>query len=112
MTKRRVEAIFHRVGRRKDPTLVEQNLTDLRTPALRQSEPVEAALGTVVQGLLQIVETMRDAVEQLERALITQLEQHQLAPVLRSAPGSARCSPHGSSRRLATTPPGSPQPLD
>lgn len=87
MTKRRVETIFHRVGRRNDPALVERILTDLRTPALRQSEPVEAALGTVVEGLLQIIEAMRDAVEQLERALTTALEQHQLAPVLRSAPG-------------------------
>lgn len=87
LTTRRIEGIFRRVGRRNDPSLVKQILTDLKTPALRQSEPVEAALGTVVAGLLRIVETMRDAVEELERALTTELEQHQLAPVLRSAPG-------------------------
>lgn len=87
MTKRRIEAILHRVGRRNDPALVEQIVTDLRTPALRQSEPVEAALGTVVEGLLQIVEKMRDAVEGLGHALTAELEQHKLAPVLQSAPG-------------------------
>lgn len=87
LTKRRIESIFHRVGRRNDPALVEQILADLKTPALRQSEPVESALGNVVTGLLRILESMRDAVEDLEQALTAELANHPLAPVLQSAPG-------------------------
>lgn len=87
LTSRRIEAIFRRVGRRNDPALVEQVRTDLRAPALRQSLPVETALGSVVAGLLKIVEAMRDAVEELKQDLTTELAQHALAPILRSAPG-------------------------
>ncbi|MCS3845064.1 IS110 family transposase [Microbacterium sp. AK031] len=87
LTSRRIEAIFHRVGRRNDPALVEQVRADLRTPTLRQSEPVETGLGLVVTGLLKIVETMRAAVGELERALTTELAQQTLAPILQSAPG-------------------------
>lgn len=87
LTSRRIEAIFHRVGRRNDPALVEQVRADLRAPALRQSEPVETGLGLVVTGLLKIVEAMRAAVEELERALTTELAQQPLAPILQSAPG-------------------------
>lgn len=87
LTKRRIEAIFHRCGRRNDAKLVEQILRDLKTPVLRQSIEVESALGTVVTGLLRIVETMRSAVEELERSLADELDRHELAPILRSAPG-------------------------
>lgn len=87
LTSRRIESIFRRVGRRNDPALVAQVRADLRTPALRQSEPVEKALGIVVTGLLKVVEAMRDAVEALERALTTELAQQPAAPILRSAPG-------------------------
>ncbi|GGD91253.1 IS110 family transposase [Microbacterium murale] len=87
LTSRRIEAIFRRVGRRNDPALVERIRADLRATALRQSDPVETALGSVVVGLLKIVEVMRDAVEELERALTTELAQHPLAPILQSAPG-------------------------
>lgn len=87
LTKRRIEAIFHRCGRRNDPALVEQVLHDLRAPALRQSTEVESALGMVVVGLLRIIESMRSAVEELESALTEELAKHELAPVLRSAPG-------------------------
>ena len=87
LTKRRIEAIFHRCGRRNDAKLVEQVLRDLKAPALRQSMEVERALGTVVIGLLRIVEAMRSAVEELESALAEELDRHELAPILRSAPG-------------------------
>lgn len=87
LTKRRIEAILHRCGRRNNASLVQQILTDLKAPALRQSSPVEEALGTTVEGLLRIVGAMRDAVEQLEGEVTTELEQHPLAPILRSAPG-------------------------
>lgn len=87
LTSRRVEALLHRCGRRNDPALVEQILTDLKTPALRQSEPVEQALGVTVDGLLKIIVAMRGAVDQLESELAAAFDQHQLAPVLQSVPG-------------------------
>lgn len=87
MTRRRIEALLHRCGRRNDPALVEQILSDLKTPALRQPEPVERALGAAVEGLLKIIVAMRDAVDQLESELAVAFDQHQLAPVLRSVPG-------------------------
>lgn len=79
--------LLHRCGRRNDPPLVEQILTDLKTAALRQPAVVEAALGTTVVGLLGIITAMHAAVEQLETSLALEFERHPLAPVLRSAPG-------------------------
>lgn len=87
LTRRRVEALLLRCGRRNDPSLVEQILTDLKTPALRQPDAVEQALGITIEGQLKIVTTMRDTVDQLEEALAAAFDQHNLAPVLRSAPG-------------------------
>lgn len=87
LTSRKIVALLHKCGRRNDPALVEQILTALRTPALRQSAPVEAALGQTVVGLLAIIVAMQTAVEQLEKALSTEFDEHPLAPVLRSAPG-------------------------
>ena len=87
LTRRRVVTLLHRCGRRNDPALVEQILTDLKAPALQQPARVEAALALTVAGLLRIVVTMRTVVEQLEAALATEFDSHDLAPVLRSAPG-------------------------
>ena len=87
LTSRKVVALLHRCGRRNDPALVEQILADLKTPALRQPAPVEAALGQTVVGLLGILTAMHVAVEQLEQALAVEFDEHPLAPVLRSAPG-------------------------
>lgn len=55
MTARRVVALLHRCGRGNDPALVEQILSALKTPALRQPAPVEKALGQTVTGLLTII---------------------------------------------------------
>lgn len=87
LTARRIVALLQRCGRRNDPALIEQILTDLKTAALRQPAVVEAALGTTVVGLLGIITAMHTAVEQLETALAVEFEQHPLGPVLRSAPG-------------------------
>lgn len=87
LTRRRVEALLLRCGRRNDPSLVEQILTDFKTPALRQPEAVEQALGVTIEGQVKIVTTMRDTVDQLEAALAEAFDRHELAPVLRSAPG-------------------------
>ncbi len=87
LTRRRLEALLRRCGRRNDPALVEQILTDLKTPALRQPRRVESALGLTVQGLLEIITAMRASVEALEAELAREFATHPLAPVLRSAPG-------------------------
>jgi transposase len=87
LTRRRVEALLHRCGRRNDTRLVDQILADLNTPALRPPHRVEAALGLTVEGLVAIVAAMRASVEQLKAELGREFETHPLAPVLRSAPG-------------------------
>lgn len=87
MTARKIVALLHRCGRRNDTALVQQILTALTTPALRQPTPVEAALGHTVVGLLGIITAMQAAVEQLEQALAVEFDGHPMAPVLCSAPG-------------------------
>lgn len=87
LTRRRVVALLHRCGRRNDEALVEQILKNLKEPALGQPAAVEAALGTTVSGLVQIITTMQTTVREHEAALAAEFEQHPLAPVLRSAPG-------------------------
>ncbi len=87
LTSRKVVAMLHKCGRRNDAALVEQILTALKMPALRQPAPVEQALGQTVTGLLGVVAAMHAAVEQLEAALEVEFAEHPLAPVLRSAPG-------------------------
>lgn len=87
LTARKLVALLRRCGRRNDGALVEQVLADLKTPGLRQSAPVEAALGHTVVGLLGVITAMQAAVGQLEQALATEFDKHPMAPVLRSAPG-------------------------
>lgn len=87
LTSRKLVALLHRCGRRNDPALLEQILIDLKTPALRQPAAVEAALGLTVTGLITTIIAMQDAVHQLKIALAAEFDRHQLAPVLRSAPG-------------------------
>ena len=87
LTPTRVVALLHRCGRRNDPALVEQILTALKTPALRQPPAVEDALGATVAGLLAIITVMQASVAQLENALALEFADHALAPVLRSVPG-------------------------
>jgi transposase len=87
LTTRKVVTLLHRCGRRNDPTLVQQILTDLKKPALRQPAPVETALGKVALSLIGILTAMHTAVEQLEQALTIEFDAHPLEPILRSAPG-------------------------
>ncbi len=87
LTARKLVALLHGCGRRNDTALVDQILADLKTPGLRQSAPVEAALGHTVVGLLGVITAMQAAVGQLEQALATEFDKHPMAPVLRSAPG-------------------------
>ncbi|TCN53525.1 transposase IS116/IS110/IS902 family protein [Rhodococcus sp. SMB37] len=87
LTRRRLESLLHRSGRRNDPGLVEQILAELQAPALRQPPQVEAALGRAVTGLLGIVASMHRAVDDLEKELGRVFDTHPQAQILRSAPG-------------------------
>ncbi|MCW3472673.1 IS110 family transposase [Rhodococcus pyridinivorans] len=86
LTRHRLESLLRRCGRRNDPGLVEQILTDLRAPTLRQPPQVEASLGHAVAGLLGIVDSMHRAVDDLEKELGRVFDTHPQAPILRSVP--------------------------
>ena len=87
LSKRKIISLLRGCGRRNDPALVEQIHRDLRTAALRQPEPVEAALGMTVTGLVEIITAMLRAVAGLEQHLTATFAEHPLASVLTSAPG-------------------------
>ncbi len=87
LTSKKVVALLHRCGRRNDPKLAQQILTDLKTPTLRQPVAVENALGVTVTTLLRISVQMQAAVQELEAAMAKAFDAHPLAPVLSSAPG-------------------------
>jgi transposase len=80
-------SLLKKCGRRNDAALVEQILSDLTAPALRQPAQIEAALATTVAGLVSIVVSMQNAVEQLETRLKAEFDTHPQAVILRSAPG-------------------------
>ena len=89
MTARKVVALLHRCGRRNDPALVEQILSALKAPALRQPAAVEKALGQTVSGLLTVIVAMQHAVEQLQSALEVEFDAPPGAgPALSSRPGA------------------------
>jgi transposase len=87
LNSRRVVALLHRCGRRNDPGLVQRILTELKAPALRQPPSVEEAMGLAAKSLIDILAQMHRAVALLNDALTESFSQHQLAPVLTSAPG-------------------------
>ncbi|AFM19027.1 transposase [Mycolicibacterium chubuense NBB4] len=87
LTKTRVTSLLRRSGRGNHPVLAERILTALRTPALRQPTCVEMAYGHVVQGLVGSVVAMRAAVDELEKALMCEFDQHPQSTLLRSVPG-------------------------
>lgn len=87
LTARKIVSLLHRCGRRNDDALVQQILSDLRTPAIRQPAAVEAALGLAVVGLLEIITAMHASVARLEAAMAVELDQHPQAAVLSSVPG-------------------------
>src|SRR3954447_9887115 len=87
LTTARIVALLRRCGRRNDPDLVAQIHRDLHVAALRQSEPVETALGAAAVGLIDVVQALQRSVDALEQQLAAVFDPHPLAPVLRSAPG-------------------------
>ncbi len=87
LTSRRLVGILQRCGRGNQPGLADQILADLKAPALRHQPLVEAALEATVTGMIPILESMREAVDALEKAMAAEFAEHELAPVLTSAPG-------------------------
>lgn len=87
LTSRRVVALLHRCGRRNDPGLAERIVSQLKAPALRQPPRVEEAMGLAARSLIDILTQMHAAVAALNSALTEEFSQHELAPVLTSAPG-------------------------
>lgn len=87
LTEAKVIRLLKRAGRRNDPTLVASIRSTLGAPALRQSEPVEKALGHVVVGLTAVISAMLDTVSVLERELAAAFDDHSDAKILRSVPG-------------------------
>lgn len=87
LTRTKLVTLLRRSGRGNHPALIDQLLTDLRTPALRQPARVEAALGATALGLLSIIAGMQRAVENLEAELAGEFDIHPQAAILRSAPG-------------------------
>ena len=87
LTRRRLESLLRRCGRRYDPDLVDQILNDLRATTLRQPPQVEAALGRAVTGLLGIIGAMHTSVDELEKEMGVVFDSHPHAPILRSVPG-------------------------
>lgn len=87
LTPAKVVALLRKCGRRNDTALVERVVVALRTPALRQPDQVEAALGLTTQTLLAVIAAQQAGVESLAAALAEVFDTHPLAPVIRSAPG-------------------------
>jgi hypothetical protein len=87
LTRSRLVSLLNQCGRRNNPALVEQILSDLKAPALRQPAQIESALGATVAGLVTIVVSMQHAVEHLETRLKAEFDTHPQAVILRSASG-------------------------
>ena len=87
LTHKRVVTLLRRSGRGDRPGLAEAIVAHLHQPALRQPPRVEAALGHSVIGLVKTVETMQESIAKLEIAMVTELDQHPSAELLRGVPG-------------------------
>jgi transposase len=87
LTRTRVATLLRRAGRGDHPVLAERILTELKVSALRQPPRVEEAYGRTVQGLVGAVVAMRAAVDELEKALASEFDQHPQSTLLRSVPG-------------------------
>jgi transposase len=87
LTRTRVATLLRRSGRGDQPVLAERILTELKVSALRQPPRVEAAYGHTVRGLVGAVVAMRTAVDELEKGLACEFDQHPQSDLLRSVPG-------------------------
>lgn len=87
LTAKRMVSLLRRSGRGDRPGLAERIVTILRTPALRQPERVETALGHAVAGLVATISVMQTGIAQLEAAMTVEFDAHPDAAILTPAPG-------------------------
>jgi transposase len=67
--------------------MAERLSEQLRTPAVRQLEAVEAGYGHAVAALVGVITAMQTGIAGLEVAMTAEFEQHAAAELLRSIPG-------------------------
>lgn len=87
LTRSRIVALLRRSGRGNRPGLAEQIMADLRAPALRQPERVEAAYGQAVAALVVTVAAMQAGIASLDTAMNAEFAEHDDAKILSPAPG-------------------------
>jgi transposase len=87
LSEKRLVGLLRRSGRGNRSGLVEEILRHFRQPELHQLPAVEEALGHAVLGLVAVIESMEEAIAELEAAMATEFDRHPSAAVLRSAPG-------------------------
>jgi transposase len=87
LSRRKIVSLLQRSGRGNHPVLVEQILTQLRAPTLRQATRVEDGLGHAVSGLIAVITSMQAAIADLEKAMTDEFTDHDYAATLRGAPG-------------------------
>ena len=87
LTRSRIVALLRRSGRGDRPGLADRIMAQLRQPALRQPERVEAAYGDAVAGLLNTIAVMQAGIARLETAMTAEFDRHPDAKILSPAPG-------------------------
>jgi transposase len=87
LTPKRVVALLRRSGRGDRPGLAASILVKLQSPALRQPDRVEVALGRAVTGLVTVIEAMGSSIAELEAAMTIEFETHNAAEILTAVPG-------------------------
>jgi len=87
LTRSRIVSLLRRSGRGNRPGLAERIMAELRAPALRQPERVEAAFGQAVAALVDTVTAMQAGIASLETAMNTEFAEHGDAKILGPAPG-------------------------
>jgi transposase len=87
LTPKRVVALLRRSGRGDRPGLAPSILAKLQSPALRQPDRVEVALGRAVTGLVRVIEAMGSSIGELEAAMTIEFETHKAAEILTAIPG-------------------------
>ena len=87
LTRGRIVTLLRRSGRGNQPGMAERLSEQLRAPAVRQLERVEAGYGHAVAALVVVITAMQTGIADLEAAMTVEFDQHAAAELLRSAPG-------------------------
>jgi transposase len=87
LTRGRIVTLLRRSGRGNQPGIAERLSEQLRAPAVRQLERVEAASGHALPAHDADITAMQTGIADLEAAMTVEFDQHAAAELLRSAPG-------------------------